>query len=1088
MEKFFFKALVLVLGMSLIAASLRAQQTGSGSVSGIVRNEQGDPVAGATVVATNLITGLSAGTQTDTAGVFRFPKLPASGKYSFAFSSVGFQNQSLTGYSVKPDGSVSILVRLKEQTNALNEVVVVGYGTQKQANLTGAVTQVSREVLDNRSLPNITQGLQGAIPNLNLVMADGKPFTSPIYNVRGSTSIGQGGSALVLIDGVQGDPSLLNPDDVASVTVLKDASSAAVYGARAAYGVVLITTKSPKKGGFTITYSSDYSLKKPTAVPQTVNNGYQYALMFDSAWVSWNDNTSIPQNVNKTQVFSQAYLTALQQHDQNPSLPKVDIDPTTGQYVYYSNMDWYGALYKKNLGAIDQNLSISGGSGKTNYYVSGRYYNQDGLFRYNSDNYRMYNLMAKGSMQVLPWLQIYNNTQFTARKYHNPINVGEGGGVWRNMADNSHPSTPMFNPDGSLTSAGAYSVGDFWYGKNGIDFYDQIIKNTTGFVANIYKNQIQLRGDLTFQSTQSTQTQIRVPVPYELSPGVINYLGTAYNDLTNTYNPTNYLAANIYGQYEKTFASDHYLKVLVGYNFEQSTLNGYSVLRNGLIYSNATNLNLALGQNTSTTGNYDRWDILGGFGRINYAFRDKYLLELDGRYDGSSKFPSNQRYAFFPSVSAGWRVSKESFWHVPDAIVSDLKIRGSYGSLGNGNIASYAYQEQFKIQQATRVLGGVLPQTTSAPGVLPDGLTWETAKTADIGLDLTLLKSRLTVTADYYQRTTDNMFTVGRTLPDVFGATVPKGNYANMWTKGGEISVAWHDAIKVGGSALHYHIGAWVSNYSAKITKYNNATGVLTDYYPGMKLGEMWGYVNDGYWTADNVSQAATFQNFIKVSNSNIYKPGDIRFKDLSGDKVINNGANTVSNHGDMKIIGDSLPHYTYGINLGGDYHGFFLNAFFQGVAKMDWWPGGEADAFWGQYNRPYDFLMKSQVGKIWSESNPNAYWPRYRGYVAQSTNRELYVTQTKYIQNVAYLRLKNIQVGYSLPSSLINKAHVSAARIYVSGENLWTASPLYRVTKDFDVENIGKSDNVTTGTTNNGNTNNYPILKSVTLGLSVTF
>jgi hypothetical protein len=382
----------------------------------------------------------------------------------------------------------------------------------------------------------------------------------------------------------------------------------------------------------------------------------------------------------------------------------------------------------------------------------------------------------------------------------------------------------------------------------------------------------------------------------------------------------------------------------------------------------------------------------------------------------------------------------------------------------------------------------VLPQTTSAPGVLPDGLTWETARTADIGLDLTVLSNRLTVTGDYYNRTTLNMFTVGKTLPDVFGATVPKGNYANMWTKGGEVSVSWHDAFKLAGSTFHYHIGAWVSNYSAKITKYNNATGILTDYYAGEKLGQIWGYVNDGYWTDANVGQAAAFQSFIHVSNGNIYKPGDIRFKDLNGDKVINNGANTVSNHGDMKVIGDSIPHYAFGINLGGDYRGFFLNAFFQGVGKMDWWPGAEADAFWGQYNRPYDFLMKSQVGKIWSESNPNAYWPRYRGYVAQNTNRELYVAQTKYLQKVRYLRLKNIQLGYNLPASLLSKVHLNGARVYVSGENLWSLSPLYKVTKDFDVENIGKSDIVTTGNTNNGNTNNYPILKSVTLGLSLTF
>ncbi|HEY5390574.1 MAG TPA: TonB-dependent receptor [Hanamia sp.] len=1045
------------------------------TVNGVITDESGKPLQGVSVQ----IMGTKEGVITNAEGKFSL-SVPENASLTVSF--VGYEPQEIV-----VGNKNNINIQLKVIAAGLNEVVVVGYGTQKKANLTGAVSQVSGEVLDNRSIPNLTQGLQGEIPNLNLVMADGKPTTSPTYNIRGNTSIGQGGSALVLIDGVEGDPSLLNPNDVGSVTVLKDASSAAVYGARAAYGVVLITTKTPKKDRFSITYSSGYSSKEPTTVPKTVSNGYEYALMFDSAWTAWNDYASRPQNVNKTQVFSEAYLSEYKKRNDDPSLPKVDVDPTTGNYVYYSNVDWYSLLYKKSLGAIDQNLSISGSNAKTSYYVTGRYFGQDGLFRYNSDDYSMYNFMAKGTVQVFPWLEIYNNTQYTSRKYHNPINVGEGGGIWRNMADNSHPSTPLFNPNGTLTSAGAYSVGDFWYGKNGIDFTDQVVKNTSGFVAKIYKNMLQLRGDFTFQSTTSGQRQIRVPVPYSLGPGVVNYLGNNYNDITMTNSGTNYLASNLYAQLENTFAENHYLKVLVGYNYEESVNNGFSALRNGLIFSSANNINLALGQNISTTGTYEKWDILGSFGRINYAFKDKYLVELDGRYDGSSKFPSNQRYAFFPSFSAGWRVSKESFWHVSEKAISDLKIRGSYGSLGNGNIASYAYQEQFAIKQLTRVIGGVLPQYTSAPGVVPNGLTWETATTADLGIDMTMLTNRLTFTGDIYNRVTTNMFTVGKTLPDVFGATVPKGNYANMTTKGWEASLAWKDGVKVGNSQLNYHIGAWMSDYSAKITKYNNSTGSLTDYYAGEKVGEIWGYTNDGYWTADNVAQAGTFQNFIKVSNSNIYLPGDIKFKDINGDKVINNGANTVSNHGDMKVIGNSTPRYSYGIDLGADYHNFFFTAFFQGVGKMDWWPGAEADAFWGQYNRPYNFLMQSQVGKIWSPSDPNAYWPRYRGYVAQSTNRELYVPQTKYLQRANYIRLKNIQVGYNLPKNLAAKARMSSARVYISGENLWSASPLYKVTKNFDVENIGASDNIAT-TPNYGNTNNYPILKSVTVGLSVTF
>ena len=1066
---------------------MAAMAQNTGSIQGVVQDENGNPVPNSSVVITNPESSLNKGTITDSLGNFQFQNLPADGNYKITVSNVQYENLVTQEYNFKQNSSLSLSLKLKSRSDQLNEVIVVGYGTQKKANLTGAVSQVSGEVFENRSIPNITQGLQGTIPNLNLIMADGKPITSPTYNVRGTTSIGQGGSALVLIDGVQGDPSLLNPNDVASVTVLKDVTSAAIYGARAAYGVVLITTKSPKKNKFNINFSTDYSIKKPTAVPDVVTNGYEYAVMFDTAWTAWNDYATKPQNVNKTQVFSDAYLAEYAKRNADPSLPKIDVDPTTGNYVYYTNTDWYGLLYKNSIAATDENLSISGDNDKTSFYVSGRLYGQDGLFRYNPDNYSIKTLTAKGSMQVYSWLNIYNTTLYANRKYHNPINVGEGGAIWRNMADNSHPSTPLFNPDGTLTSAGAYSVGDFWYGKNGIDFKDQFIRNTTGFTANVFRNTFRIRGDFTFQNMRADQQQTRVPVPYSLGPGVVNYLGASYNDISLSTSSTNYIASNIYGEYENNFAHTHYLKVLVGYNYEQSVNNTSNESRNGLIFSDADNINLAVGQNVSTSGSYEKWAILGGFARVNYSFKDRYLVEFDGRYDGSSKFPSDQRFGFFPSVSAGWRLSKESFWHVSPSAISDFKIRASYGSLGNGNIASYNFLELFPISQSSRVLSGALPAYTNAPGVLPEGLTWETSTVADLGLDFTLLKSRLSFTGDIYDRKTKNMFTVGKTLPDVFGATVPKGNYANLSTKGWEATIEWHDQFRLGKESFHYNIAAWMSDYSATITKYNNETGILTDYYAGEKVGEIWGYTNDGYWTSADVGNAKAFQDFIKVSNSNIYLPGDIKFKDLNGDKVINNGANTVSDHGDLTIIGNSTPRYSYGFKLGGEYHNFSFSAFFQGVLKMDWWPGSEADAFWGQYNRPYDFLMQSQVGNIWSESNPNAYWPRYRGYVAQNTNRELYVPQTKYLQNVSYIRLKSIQLGYNLPENVISKIYMSSARVYISGENLWTASPLYKITKDFDVENIGRSDVIASGN-NSGNTNNYPILKNVTIGLSVTF
>lgn len=1063
------------------------------AVKGIIKNEKAEPLEGVSVLIENKKTQFKRTVQSDAAGSFVINELEAEGSYTFTFTYVGYDRKVLTGYKYKKGEVITLSIKLEPASSAMEDVVIVGYGSQKKINLTGAVDQVSGEELENRSVPNLNQGLQGLIPNLNIVMNDGKPIQAPTLNIRGNTSIGSGGSALVLIDGVEGDPSMINPNDVASVTVLKDAASAAIYGSRGAFGVVLITTKAPVKGKTSITYSSSYSIKKPTTVPDMVTNGYTFAKYFNEAWTAWNDYSQTPQNINKTVKFSQAYLAELERRDKDPSLPKVEVN-SNGEYVYYENTDWYGLLYKKNNGAIEQNLSFSASTDKASFYVTGRYYGQEGVFRFNSDDYRMYNIRAKGSMQVLPWLRIDNNTDYSNMLYHNPLNVGEGGGIWRNIADEAHPMAPLYNPDGNLSYSAAYTVGDFAYGKNGIDIDKRIFKNTTAFTASFLKDKLKIRGDFTILNLDSSTKQIRVQVPYSLKPGVVQYVGTSTNDLQNMFRQTQYIATNLYGEYETRLNNIHAIKAMAGFNFEQSTTKRVSTLRNGLIYEDASDINLALGQSITTVGGWEQWDIAGGFFRLNYGFKDRYLVEVNGRYDGSSKFPANERYAFFPSVSAGWRLSNEAFWNVPRTIVSDVKIRGSYGSLGNGNISSYAFQEQFNITQSSRVLNGVKPQYTTSPAVLPDDLTWETATTSDVGLDLTLLSNRLSITGDYYVRNTTDMYTVGKSLPAVFGASVPKGNYADMKTTGWELSVAWRDKFKVDGKPFTYGAKVVLGDYTSKVTRYNNTTKLLTDFYEGQRVGEIWGYTTEGFFTKDNIDEAKK-QTLIKASTSGTTLTGDIKFADINNDGVINNGGNRADSSGDMRVIGNSLPRYTFGVALDAGWNGFFVSAFFQGVLKQDWWPGAESDVFWGMYNRPYNKLPKSHLGKIWTEDNPDTYFPRLRGYTAQSSNRELYVTQTKYLQNVAYIRLKNIQVGYNLPSHLIQKIKMSNARIYVSGENLWSWTPFYKITKDLDVENIRRSDMITNppatsdpNNNNSGNGNNYPILKTVTFGLSMTF
>jgi len=1060
------------------------KKQGTGTINGKIVDEKGDPLPGASI----LIKELNKVVQSKPDGSFSV-NVP-DGTYNIQVSFISYTAVTLNKVVAKSNETITLNVTLKGETGSLNEVIVVGYGTQKRENATGAVDQITSKSIENRPITNLTQGLQGLLPNLNLKMMDGKPTQSPSYNIRGTTSIGQGGNALILIDGFEGDPSLLNPNDVESVSILKDAASAAIYGARGVFGVVLITTKKAEKGRTSVSYSSNYSIKSPLQVPDYVTDGYTWAKMFAEAFV--NGDGAFPQNANKTQKFSQAYLDEFKKRaESGQPYNQIEVNPTTGEYTYYGSTDYYAELYKKNTAAFENNLSVSGGGDKASFLVSGRFLNQGGLFRYNSDDYDMKNIRARGSVQVFPWLSIENNADYSVMNYHNPINVGEGGGIWRNIADEGKPTMPLFNPDGSLTFASAYTVGDFIYGKNGIDTRRQVFRNITGLRSNFFNNKLRVNADFTFRNTNNDVEQKRVQVPYSNVRGVTAYVGTTTNDLLFDKRETNYLATNIYAEFENRFGADHYLKVMAGYNYEQSTYNRVAIQRNGIIFEDATDLNLALGQSINTGGGYEQWAILGGFSRLNYAFKDRYLVEVNARYDGSSKFPSDQRYGFFPSVSAGWRINKEPFWKVSDKFISDLKLRASYGSLGNGNIASYAFQEIFNISQSGVILNGVKPQTTKIPAVLPDGLTWETSTTTNLGLDLTMLSGRLTFTGDAYIRKTTDMFTFGLTPPAVFGADVPKGNYADLTTRGWEVSIGWNDRIGRSDKPFRYNVRLTLSDNKTKIDKYNNPDKLLSDYYEGQTLGEIWGYETEGFFIDDaDIAAHAKQDPQMRASPTGKWFAGDIKLKDLNGDGFINVGENKVGKSGDRRIIGNSAPRYLYGINLGADWHNISFSVFFQGVGKQQWYPSTETEMFWGQYNRPYNNIPTFHLGNMWTPQNTDAYFPRTMSRAASSnTNRTLGVAQTKYLQNVAYLRMKNLQVGYNLPSKWINKIGARSAKVFFSGENLFTYSPMYKIVKHtIDVENAVPSDQDLNPNSTNGDGYNYPLMKSYSFGLNIGF
>ena len=1082
------KLLAIALFMSTIAMA----QGGGTTVSGTVTDASQLPMVGVSVT----VDGTDDGTITGVNGEYTI-SVPKNGSITFSF--IGYKSQTIAVGT-----RTTVNVQMAEDNTTLDEVVVVGYGTQKKANLTGAVEQVTSEVFEGRPVANTTQMLQGAVPNLNLQMTDGKPMRTATYNVRGTTSVGQGGSALVLIDGVEGDPSLLNPDDIESVSVLKDAASSSIYGSRAPYGVVLITTKAAKQGRTTVNYSATFSIQSPTADYDYVSDGYTWAEHFYKAY--YNYNHSNPSGINKTQQFSTAWLAEYKARKESGNLGTVvsngEWGTTKGRWVYFhEGTDMYGELFKDNTFAQTHNISVSGSEGKFDYYLSGRYYNFAGIFDDpdQTDKYNAYNTRLKVGYQIFDWMKITNNFELSNNKYRNPTTYNESHNVYRNIADEGHPSSPLLNPDGTVTYSGVYSVADFLYGNNWDEYTNDQFKNTTAINTKFFDNKLRVNADFTYQDKRYKNTARKIRTPYSKIAGVVETLSGTQSYMSETRNYTKYMAFNGTAEYENTWGK-HYFKGLVGYNYEQSQYDRLYATRNGMVTDNVENINLTTDAvNLGIEGSWTKWRSAGAFFRVNYSFDDRYLLEVNGRYDGSSKFLPGNQWAFFPSVSAGWRLTEEPWFNVDPEWISNIKVRASWGELGNSAISAYSFDEKFSISDG-RWFNGVEAKVTSAPTPIPDNLTWETSQTFDVGIDLNFFRDRLAISADWYNRKTLDMYIVGTTLPDVFGASVPKGNYGEMTTQGYEITVSWRDKFQLAGKPFNYSIKGTLADYVSTIDKYNNATksiGTNNDpsYYEGMTIGEIWGFTVNGLWQTNEEIDAAEakakaagqkyYNPLTQTDKSYKLYPGDAKYEDLNGNGYIDRGKGTVDDPGDRRIIGNKNPRYMYTINLSADWNGIFVSAFFQGVGKQDWMPSNEASNFWGQYNRPYNQMPSWHIGNYWTEDNPDAYLPRYTGYYGV-LYKGTANANTRYMQDVSYIRLKNLQVGYNLPTKWISKIGLKKAAIYFSGENLWTWSPMYKWSRAIDVTaNIYGTDSERSST---GDGYNYPTLKSYSFGLNLTF
>lgn len=1053
-------SLLALLAALLFCGPIWAQNKADVRLSGTVIDSSTDtPVIGAAI----LVKGTTSGTTTDLDGNFSITTTEGS---RLIVRSIGYNDYEF--FARQTQNGIS--VKLTPSSEFLEDVVVVGYGAVKKENLSGAVDQIGADKFIARPVSNATQMLQGTVANLNITLADGKPGRTADYNVRGATSIGGGGSALVLIDGVEGDPALLNPSDIESVSVLKDASSAAVYGSRAPYGVVLIQTKDPSKNKdkFSISYGFTQAFSEPSNIPDIVDDGYVYAAMFYDGYKRFTGKD--PTSISTGQPFSTLWLEEFRQRKLAGNNASTVIEPD-GTFTYFGNTNYYDYLYKNMVTSRTHNVSMSGNSGKISYYFSGRAYDYDGLFQYNPDVYSSKNIRGKAVATPLSWLKITENMEYTHEKKHIPF-TGEGserGNMWRAVDKYGHPCQPPFNPDGTLTWAGAHSIGGLVTGNNYEDNVTDNFKTTTGIKLSFLKNRLTINADFTYLYRNLNKFRKSTTVPYSTRLGEILYMGTPETDdrITEAYNKQQYLSTNEYIQYEDTFKGKHYFKAMVGYNYEQRTSKTVTASRNGLMNQDTDVFNFALGDVMETSSSGSKWRVAGLFARVNYAYDDRYLLEFDARYDGSSKFPGNSQWGFFPSGSAAWRISQEPWWKVTPRAISALKIRASYGELGNGSVSPYSYQEKFSFSTSGTGTGsGALMldgkgkiRYTGVPTSVPKSLTWETSKTVDAGLDISFLNGKIELTADWYQRKTLNMFTVGPTLAATFGVSAPKGNYADMTTRGWEIVLGYNDAFNVGGKPFKLGVKATLADSRAFVDKYFNPSKSLNDYYAGQEIGEIWGFeVNRLFQTQDEIDNYygpgdPYVNTYILCGDDHKMHPGDPCFEDLDGDKKIGIGANTADKPGDLKIIGNSSPRFQYSFSLNLEWNGIYASAFFRGVGKQQWYPTNESQ-LWGQYTRPSFQVAKWQLGNYWTEDNRDAYLPRYAAYY-----HTFYVGRknTRYLQDISYLKLQNLQVGYHLPEKILKPVHLSDVNIFFSGENLWTWSPFYRMTRDYDVTTVNQ-------------------------------
>lgn len=1030
-------------------------------VKGKIVDSKGNPLANVSISA-----GQGSGTTTNEKGEY---SITVDENATLVFSYVGFASQTM-----RVDKRSVINLTMQEATGSLDEVVVVGYGTQKKVNLTGAVSTIDAKALESRPVRNLSQALQGMIPGLNLQTGGlgGELNSTLTVNVRGSGTIGAGSnsSPLILIDGMEGNMNAINYQDIESISVLKDAAASSIYGSRAPFGVILITTKKGKAGKTSVSYNNNFRATKPLGLP-TMMDSHTFALYFNESAM----------NDGQAPVFGQAVLDRIVKYQKGEFDSTTVANPNGDRWQMYTgsnaNTDWFKEQYKSAAFAQDHTVSLSGGAQNIQYYASGSYSDQGGLSRHSNDEFKRYTFTGKMNITLSKYAKFNYTNRYIREDYSRASHQFDL--FYHNIA-RRWPTVPAKDPNGHWTDAS--EVAQLEEGGRTKDQTDWLYQQGQLVITPLKGWNIV--ADANFRVTNSNYHQEYLPAysydvagnPYALSVG---WGSPGYTSVYEYNRKENFFTTNIYSNYEFKVRENHQFKALLGFNSELNKYRTLGASRTGLITPSIPTINTATTDSRADEGQYQHWATAGFFGRLNYNFKDRYLLELNARYDGTSRFIGDKRWNLFPSVSAGWNVAKENFWSFGH-LIQTFKLRGSYGELGNQNTSNwYPFFPTMPVGvgNGSWLINGQQPNTASAPGIVSSLLTWERISSWNAGFDLGMLNNRLTVNFDYFKRKTIDMVGPAPELPVILGTGVPQINNADMESYGFEIEARWQDRI----GEVGYSVRAVLADDQQRVTNYPNPTGNISNWYNGRKSGEIWGYTTIGIaQTQDEMAKHLTTvsQNSLNTK----WGAGDIMYADMNGDGKIDGGAGVLGNTGDRSIIGNSSARYRYSLDLSADWKGFDLRIFAQGVGKRDWMPNGPY--FWGAsggqwqsagFMEHMDFfrdenseLVKAGIASV----NKNSYFPK--PYFGTGKNQQ---TQSRYLQSASYLRLKNLQLGYTIPKRVLSRIGLSNVRVYVSGENLLTFTKMIDI---FDPETVALSG------WNDGKT--YPLAKVYSCGISINF